>query len=78
MRTLVVGDLHGHIEALRALLDRVKFVRGADCLVTAGDLVDHYPDLPHRNVRSLIEFLLDFPNLVPVLGNHDEWMREFL
>lgn len=65
-RTVVVGDLHGCLEELRALLDHVGFRPGEDELVSVGDLVNKGPDSVGvvRLVRAL--------GGRAVLGNHDE------
>ncbi|KAK4102186.1 Metallo-dependent phosphatase [Parathielavia hyrcaniae] len=44
-RLVVVGDVHGHTAALRALLDKIGFDhRHGDHLVLAGDMVTKGPD----------------------------------
>ena len=43
MRTLVVGDVHGCVDELQALLLQCGVVRG-DRVVLAGDLVAKGPD----------------------------------
>lgn len=44
-RLVVVGDVHGHLSALEALLNKVNFnVRNGDHLVLAGDMVTKGPD----------------------------------
>ncbi len=42
-RTLIVGDVHGCLEELEALLDVVAFEPGEDALVSVGDLVGKGP-----------------------------------
>jgi len=39
-RTLIIGDIHGCIDELRALCDQV----GPDRIVSVGDMVDRGPD----------------------------------
>jgi diadenosine tetraphosphatase ApaH/serine/threonine PP2A family protein phosphatase len=65
-RTLVIGDLHGCLEELHALLEAVAFRPGEDTLVSVGDLVNKGPDSVGvvRLVRSL--------GGRAVLGNHDD------
>lgn len=66
MRTVVVGDVHGCLDELRALLERVSFRPGDDLLVSVGDLVNKGPDSAGvvRLVRSL--------GGRAVMGNHDD------
>jgi serine/threonine protein phosphatase 1 len=75
MRTIIVGDVHGCIVELNALIDRLKLTN-KDRLVFAGDLVDKGPDSAGvvKRVRQLAEQML----VDVVLGNHEEnhirWM----
>jgi len=71
MRTLAIGDIHGCLTALDALLDIVK--PGPDDVVVAlGDFTDRGPDS-----RGVIERLIALKaqgRLVALMGNHDEMM----
>jgi len=64
-RTIVIGDVHGCLKELEALLEVVR-PGGHDTLWFLGDLVDRGPDSPGvvRLVRKLGANL--------VLGNHDD------
>jgi predicted phosphodiesterase len=65
MRTILVGDIHGCLEELVELLDKVALSSG-DRLVLLGDFFDRGPDPAGvvRLARSL--------GAEGVLGNHDE------
>jgi serine/threonine protein phosphatase 1 len=70
-RTLAIGDIHGCLAALEALLAAIR-PRPDDTIVTLGDYVDRGPDC-----RGTFERLLDLGrqcHLIPLLGNHDEMM----
>lgn len=41
---VIVGDVHGCLEELHALLDKVGYVQGRDGLEFAGDFLDRGPD----------------------------------
>jgi serine/threonine protein phosphatase 1 len=73
MRTFVLGDVHGAHRALMQVLDRSGFNRGADRLIFLGDVADGWPE-----TRECIDELLTIPNLVHLLGNHDDWFRDAL
>lgn len=61
MKILIISDLHGNLEALRAL------PRDFDQVFCLGDLVDYGP-----NPREAVRFLRDLgPSAVCVRGNHD-------
>jgi serine/threonine protein phosphatase 1 len=70
-RTFAIGDIHGCLAALDALLDAIR-PQPEDTLVTLGDYVDRGPDS-----RGVLERLIELQGrcrLVPLLGNHDEMM----
>lgn len=70
-RTIAIGDIHGCLAALDALLAAIR-PQPDDTIVTLGDLVDRGPDC-----RGTIErlFLLGRQcRLIPLLGNHEEIM----
>ncbi|MGK9451467.1 metallophosphoesterase [Acidithiobacillus caldus] len=64
-RDFIVGDLHGCLRPLHALLDRVRFDTAKDRVFSVGDLVDRGPDS-----EGCLELLRE-PWFYPVLGNHD-------
>ena len=45
-RDFVIGDLHGHLSALKEALSARRFIPGRDRLFSVGDLVDRGPDSP--------------------------------
>jgi serine/threonine protein phosphatase 1 len=71
MRTLVIGDIHGCLAALNALLEAVA-PTAADRVITLGDYVDRGPD--SRGVLDRLIALYDADRLIPLRGNHDEMM----
>ncbi len=72
-RTIIVGDLHGCLEELRALLGELRFTAEADRLVSVGDLVGKGPD-----GAGVVRFFREHGHEA-VRGNHDEkllaWRR---
>ena len=76
MRTVIIGDVHGCNEALRALLDKVKPVIGQDRIVFLGDLFDRGPDSfgVFRTVRNLQEQFQD--SFILLRGNHEDYLLQ--
>lgn len=72
-RTLVLGDVHGAARALEQVLERSKFDRANDVLIFLGDVADGWPE-----TRQAINLLLTIPNRISLLGNHDEWFKEWV
>ena len=73
MRTVVVGDIHGCLTALKKLLELANLKPG-DRLVTLGDMVDR-----GQNSRGVLELLMDLYKkeiLTPLRGNHEVMFLE--
>jgi serine/threonine protein phosphatase 1 len=73
LRLIAIGDIHGHVRALRGVLELIK-PTSADTIITLGDVVNRGPDS-----RAVIETLLELGNvcsLIAILGNHEEMMLD--
>lgn len=73
MKTFVIGDIHGHLRALDALLDAVPF-GPSDLLLFLGDYVDKGPDT--KGVLDRLVQLSSRPNTVFLRGNHDQMLLD--
>ncbi|MHB1424458.1 MAG: metallophosphoesterase family protein [Gemmataceae bacterium] len=73
MRLLAIGDIHGCLTALHALLEIVS-PQPNDQIVALGDYVDRGPD--SRGVLERLIALHDRGRFVPLLGNHDIMMLD--
>lgn len=69
-RDFVVGDIHGHLQQLEALLAWVNFDRTRDRLFAVGDLIDRGPD------SAAALQLVDAPWFFAVRGNHEQMMLD--
>lgn len=75
MRTLVVGDIHGGLRALKQVLDKVS-PHSDDLFIFVGDYVDGWSE----NAET-VSFLLTFSKshkCIFIRGNHDELVYNFL
>lgn len=70
IRTMIVGDVHGCVEELGELIERLAPSHG-DKIHFLGDLVDRGPD-SLGVVRCVRELLEVFPGSVCIAGNHEE------
>jgi hypothetical protein len=68
MRHIVVGDIHGCLEELETLIDRVD-VRSEDIWVIAGDVVDKGPD--SAGCVKRLRALSKETSVVLLRGNHE-------
>ncbi|QEL15997.1 metallophosphoesterase family protein [Limnoglobus roseus] len=74
-RTIAIGDIHGCLSALDALLDALQPDR-EDTLIFLGDYIDRGPY--SRGVLDRILSLRDSCQLIPLLGNHEESLLDAL
>lgn len=67
MATYIIGDVHGCIDELKALLEKVNFNRHKDTVIFVGDLINRGPDSV-----AVIKFIWSLGTAAKVvLGNHD-------
>jgi serine/threonine protein phosphatase 1 len=74
-RTLVIGDIHGGLSALKQVLERAS-VSVNDKLVFLGDYVDGWSES-----AQVVEYLLSLQEqnqCIFIKGNHDEWCEDWL
>ncbi|MEX0290185.1 MAG: metallophosphoesterase family protein [Flavobacteriaceae bacterium] len=74
-RTLVVGDIHGGLKALRQVLDKVEPQKD-DLLIFLGDYVDGWSE-----AVETVDFLLGLSkvhNCILLRGNHDQLCHDWL
>jgi serine/threonine protein phosphatase 1 len=73
VRILAIGDIHGYIDALRALAELARFSPN-DQLIFLGDYIDRGP-----SSKAVIDWLLEQStklNLVTLRGNHEAMILE--
>lgn len=74
-RTLVIGDIHGALKALKQVLNRAR-VTPQDQLIFLGDYVDGWSDS-----AAVIDYLIQLKaeyNCVFLRGNHDALVNNWL
>jgi serine/threonine protein phosphatase 1 len=75
-RTFAIGDIHGDLDALNRIFERMPRLEAADTVVFVGDYVDR----GHQSAQ-VIEFVRTLPSrspakVVALRGNHeDAWLR---
>ncbi|MBN8688729.1 MAG: serine/threonine protein phosphatase [Chitinophagales bacterium] len=74
-RTLVIGDIHGGLRALKQVMERAA-VTSEDNLIFLGDLVDGWSES-----AQVVDFVMECnlqQDCIFIKGNHDEWCEEWL
>jgi serine/threonine protein phosphatase 1 len=78
MKTFVVGDVHGRLEQVQALLAMMPRDEASDTLVFLGDLIDRGPDAPGC-IAHISELQRQNPERVFCLrGNHEQMLLDFV
>lgn len=81
VRLYVLGDIHGRADLLDRTLGRIDAYRRAhphsyDFLILVGDYVDRGPS--SRDVLDLIISRMSARRTIPLKGNHEAYMLDFL
>jgi serine/threonine protein phosphatase 1 len=74
-RTLVIGDIHGGLKALKQVFQKAA-VTNEDKLIFLGDYVDGWSES-----SAVMDYLLELTksnDCVFIKGNHDVWCEEWL
>jgi len=74
-RVIAIGDVHGCAAALRALVAAIRPTPD-DKLIPLGDCIDRGPE--SRQVIDELLRLRETCRLIPLLGNHEEMMLNYL
>ena len=72
MAHYVMGDIHGEADRFHAMLKKIKFSED-DVLILLGDVIDRGPD----GIALLLE-IMEMPNVIMLLGNHEYMMLQYL
>jgi serine/threonine protein phosphatase 1 len=75
MKTLAFGDLHGHYDEMKKLIDLVK-PNNHDTLIFLGDYIDR-----GKQSFEIIEYMLELNhqyNCIFLKGNHEEMFMDYM
>lgn len=72
MAHYLMSDLHGEADRFHAMLKKTGFSK-EDILIIMGDVIDRGPD----GIELLLE-IMDMPNVIMLLGNHEYMMLQYL
>lgn len=60
-----ISDVHGNFEKFCEMLELIDFKEN-DTLFVLGDVIDR-----HEGSIKMLEYMMEHPNIVPLLGNHE-------
>jgi len=76
-KTFVVGDVHGCLEMLKRLIDKIDWNPSSDRLIFIGDYIDRGED-----ARGVVDFVLKLKENSPLveclIGNHEQMLLDYL
>lgn len=76
-RTFVVGDIHGCLDPLRRLMEKIDWDPAMDSMIFVGDYIDR-----GENSKEVVDFMLDLirdsPNIECLMGNHESMFLEYM
>ena len=72
MAHYVMGDIHGEADRFHGMIEKIQLSQ-EDTLILLGDVIDRGPD----GIALLLE-IMQKPNVVMLLGNHEHMMLQYL
>jgi serine/threonine protein phosphatase 1 len=74
----VIGDIHGCLGTLKALVKKIKYHPGVDSLYFTGDYIDRGP-----SSKEVIDYIMALQTrapkrVIPLLGNHEKMLLDAL
>ena len=72
-RKMVLGDIHGELEALEEVFKLSVFDFENDLLIQLGDICDR-----GKSSYEVVELLKKCKKLILIEGNHDQWFKAYL
>ncbi len=76
-RLYAIGDIHGRLDKLKALMARIDPDPRKDTLVFLGDYIDRGPDS-----RGVVDFVLNlqsgYRNVACLIGNHERMFLDYI
>jgi serine/threonine protein phosphatase 1 len=76
-RTIVIGDIHGCLDMIKRLIDRINWQPGNDRLIFLGDYIDR-----GENSKGVVDFILALSRCSSgvecLIGNHEALFLDYL
>jgi serine/threonine protein phosphatase 1 len=76
-RVFIVGDIHGCLDPLKRMMDKIKWRPEEDGLIFLGDYIDRGVDS-----KGVVDYIIEISNSSPhvqcLMGNHENILLDFL
>ena len=76
-KIFAIGDIHGTVDKLAVLMDKIPIDFNNDILVFIGDYIDRGPS-SFEVVDYLVGLKQDHPDIVFLKGNHEDMLQRYL
>jgi len=76
-KTFIIGDIHGCLDMLKRLLDKIPWRPGQDALIFIGDCIDRGSN-SKGVVDCILDLIRDYPHVSCLLGNHEAMLLNYL
>jgi len=76
-KIFVIGDIHGCLDILKRLMDKIPWEPKKDKLIFVGDYIDRGED-PKGVVDFIISLKKEYNNVECLLGNHEAMLLDYL
>ena len=75
-KLFAIGDIHGCVDKMDAMMSRININPERDTLVLIGDYIDRGPD-SRKVVDSIISIRKKIKHVVCLLGNHEQMLLDY-
>ena len=76
-KVLIIGDIHGCLDMLKRLMDKIDWRPGKDRLIFLGDYIDR-----GQNSKGVVDYILELircsPHVECLVGNHETIFMDYL
>jgi serine/threonine protein phosphatase 1 len=76
-RVFIIGDIHGCLDTLKRMLDKIQWQPNTDRLIFLGDYIDR-----GENSRGVVDYILGLGKISPriqcLIGNHEAAFLDYL
>lgn len=76
-RIFIVGDIHGCLDMLKRMMDKIQWQPDKDKLIFLGDYIDR-----GKNSKGVVDYLLSLKSISPLMqcliGNHEAIFLDYL